>query len=314
MALPAVRVLRCRQYGQLADKPYCVAFAVPDKGHPFVRSCGPQQPIGVAEDDMGFCHHLDSPAFELFHGLPHIGNFEIEKRPRCSPFQQQPQAIKIEEQQPGRVKHGRGLDGKQLGIERRRPLEVAGVLSYLNQPHGPCLPDTLELSILLNRGGADKGQGSHWQGALPAGQRGQPRIARLEIMTPPIQQPVQIHSRRRIAAAAITDAVLILVFAAVGRDAHQRGDVVAGVFLTAWPFLAGAALGWVASRAWRHPLSVRRAGLAVWLGALAGGMALRLLTNQTVVLPFIIVALLSLGLLLVGWRLAWAGIRRLRKT
>ncbi|MDQ0923515.1 peptidoglycan/LPS O-acetylase OafA/YrhL [Pseudarthrobacter sp. W1I19] len=133
-------------------------------------------------------------------------------------------------------------------------------------------------------------------------------------MTPSIQRPVPSLSLRRIAAAAITDAVLILVFAAVGRDAHQRGDVVAGVFLTAWPFLAGAALGWLASKAWRNPLAVRRAGLSVWLGALAGGMVLRLLTNQTVVLPFIIVALLNLGLLLVGWRLAWAGARRFRKN
>jgi peptidoglycan/LPS O-acetylase OafA/YrhL len=133
-------------------------------------------------------------------------------------------------------------------------------------------------------------------------------------MMPPHQRPVPVLSKRRVAAAATTDAVLILVFAAVGRDAHQRGDVVAGVFLTAWPFLAGAALGWVASKAWRNPFSVRRTGLAVWLGALAGGMALRLLTNQTVVLPFVIVALLSLGLLLVGWRLALAGARRLRKT
>jgi peptidoglycan/LPS O-acetylase OafA/YrhL len=133
-------------------------------------------------------------------------------------------------------------------------------------------------------------------------------------MTPPIQRPVQALSKGTIAAAAVTDAVLILVFAAVGRDAHQRGDVVAGVFLTAWPFLAGAALGWLASKAWRNPLAVRRTGLAVWLGALAGGMVLRLLTSQTVVLPFIIVALLSLGLLLVGWRLVWAGARRLRKN
>jgi peptidoglycan/LPS O-acetylase OafA/YrhL len=133
-------------------------------------------------------------------------------------------------------------------------------------------------------------------------------------MTPPIQQPVPVRSTGHIAAAAVSDAVLILVFAAVGRDAHQRGDVVAGVFLTAWPFLAGAALGWLASKAWRNPFSVRRTGVAVWLGALAGGMVLRLLTNQSVVLPFIIVALLSLGLLLVGWRLAVAGVRRRRKT
>lgn len=133
-------------------------------------------------------------------------------------------------------------------------------------------------------------------------------------MTPSMHRTRPSSPGRLAAAAAIADAVLILVFAAIGRDAHQRGDVVAGVLLTAWPFLAGAALGWLAARAWRNPLSVRRTGLAVWIGALAGGMVLRLLTGQTVVLPFIIVALLSLGLLLVGWRLAWAGVRRLRSA
>jgi hypothetical protein len=114
------------------------------------------------------------------------------------------------------------------------------------------------------------------------------------------------------AAAAVADLVLILVFAAVGRDAHQRGDVVSGVLLTAWPYLAGAAAGWLAARAWRDPLSVRRSGLAVWLGSLVGGMLLRAVTGQTVVLPFVIVALLSLGVLLVGYRLIIAGVRRRR--
>lgn len=114
------------------------------------------------------------------------------------------------------------------------------------------------------------------------------------------------------AAAAVADLALILVFAAVGRDAHQRGDVVSGVLLTAWPFLAGAAAGWLAARAWRDPLSVRRSGLAVWLGSLVGGMLLRAVTGQTVVLPFVIVALLSLGVLLVGYRLIIAGVRRRR--
>ena len=111
-------------------------------------------------------------------------------------------------------------------------------------------------------------------------------------------------------AAALADTVLILVFAAVGRDAHQRGDVVTGVLLTAWPFLAGAAIAWAVARAWRAPLSVRRAGLAVWLGSVAGGMALRAVTGQTVVLPFVIGALLSLGLLLLGYRWLLAGLRR----
>ncbi|MFD5277805.1 DUF3054 domain-containing protein [Pseudarthrobacter sp. NPDC058362] len=106
-----------------------------------------------------------------------------------------------------------------------------------------------------------------------------------------------------VAAVALTDAVLIMLFAAVGRGAHERGDVVAGVLLTAWPFLAGAAIGWLASRAWLHPLKVRWAGVVIWLCSLAGGMLLRALTGQTVVLPFVIVAFLSLGVLLLGYRL-----------
>jgi peptidoglycan/LPS O-acetylase OafA/YrhL len=124
--------------------------------------------------------------------------------------------------------------------------------------------------------------------------------------------PVKPSSARLAAAAALSDVVLILVFAAIGRDAHQRGDVVAGVLLTAWPFLAGAAAGWLASRAWRDPFSVRRAGLGVWLGSLVGGMLLRSATGQTVVLPFIVVALLSLGVLLLGHRLLLAAVRRRR--
>lgn len=114
--------------------------------------------------------------------------------------------------------------------------------------------------------------------------------------------------------AALADAFLILVFAAVGRDAHQRGDIFTGVLLTAWPFLAGAALGWLAFRLWRRPLAVRPAGLAVWIGAVVGGMLLRLLTGQTVVFAFVVVAFLSLGLLLVGYRLLLAGYCRFTRA
>ncbi|WP_192815789.1 DUF3054 domain-containing protein, partial [Arthrobacter sp. TB 26] len=103
--------------------------------------------------------------------------------------------------------------------------------------------------------------------------------------------------------AGCADAALILIFAAVGRDAHQRGDVISGVLSTAWPFLVGAAVSWLALRLWRSPLALWPAGVAVWLGAVTVGMLLRAVTGQTVVLPFVIVALLSLGLLLLGYRL-----------
>ncbi|MBT2531371.1 DUF3054 domain-containing protein [Arthrobacter sp. ISL-48] len=129
-------------------------------------------------------------------------------------------------------------------------------------------------------------------------------------MIPETRQPSTSSRSLAVAGAALADAVLILLFAAIGRDAHQRGDAITGVLFTAWPFLAGAALAWAAARVWRAPLAVRKAGLPVWLGAVAGGMVLRALTGQTVVIAFVIVALVSLGLFLFGYRLLLTGLRR----
>jgi hypothetical protein len=132
--------------------------------------------------------------------------------------------------------------------------------------------------------------------------------------TPPLPRPAATGpaqaARRTAVLAACADAALILLFAAIGRDAHQRGDVVTGVLATAWPFLAGAAVSWLALRIWRSPLALWPAGVGVWLGAVTVGMLLRAVTGQTVVLPFVIVALLSLGLFLLGYRLLAAVIRR----
>ncbi|MEE9096031.1 DUF3054 domain-containing protein [Pseudarthrobacter phenanthrenivorans] len=126
-------------------------------------------------------------------------------------------------------------------------------------------------------------------------------------------KPAKSTSVKAVLAAAAVDILLILAFAAIGRDAHHREEPVLGVLQTAWPFLAGAAAGWVASRTWRAPLSLVRAGVPVWLGSLVGGMLLRALTAQTVVLPFIIVATLALAVFLLGYRLLVAGFGRLRK-
>jgi hypothetical protein len=126
-------------------------------------------------------------------------------------------------------------------------------------------------------------------------------------------KPATRGPQRAMIAAALSDAFLILVFAAIGRDAHQRGDIVTGVFLTAWPFLAGAAIAWFAGRAWRHPLSMA-SGVVIWLGAVAGGMVLRALTGQSVVFAFVVVALLSLALFLLGYRALVALVRRLRRS
>ncbi|WP_420178144.1 DUF3054 domain-containing protein [Paenarthrobacter sp. TA1.8] len=102
--------------------------------------------------------------------------------------------------------------------------------------------------------------------------------------------------------AAIADLLLILVFAAIGRDAHARGDIISGAFATAWPFLAGAAIAWVVTRAWGAPLAVWPSGVSIWIGAVLVGMLLRAVTGQTVVVPFVLVALISLGVFLLGYR------------
>lgn len=102
--------------------------------------------------------------------------------------------------------------------------------------------------------------------------------------------------------SAIADVLLILVFAAIGRDAHARGDIISGAFITAWPFLTGAALAWMAIRAWRAPLAVWPTGVLVWISVVLVGMLLRAATGQTVVLPFVLVASISLGVFLLGYR------------
>jgi hypothetical protein len=105
-----------------------------------------------------------------------------------------------------------------------------------------------------------------------------------------------------IALAAALDAVLVLVFALTGRTSHAEALDPAGLWGTAWPFLLGAAVGWLAIRAWRAPLAVWPTGVVVWFSAVVLGMLLRAATGQGTAVAFIIVATLTLALLLVGWR------------
>jgi hypothetical protein len=113
-----------------------------------------------------------------------------------------------------------------------------------------------------------------------------------------------------VVVALVVDAVLVVVFAVVGRSSHAEGLDVAGVWGTAWPFLAGLGVGWLTARAWRHPLAVWPTGVIVWATTLVVGMLLRLATGQGTAVAFIVVAMLTLAVLLLGWRaIAWAAIR-----
>ncbi|QBE47903.1 DUF3054 domain-containing protein [Leucobacter triazinivorans] len=117
-----------------------------------------------------------------------------------------------------------------------------------------------------------------------------------------------------IAFAAVCDALLVTLFAGIGRSEHERAATLAGLLETAWPFLAGLAIAWCATFAWRRPLSVMRTGIPLWIGSVAIGMVLRALTGAGTALPFVIVATLTLGAFLLGWRALAALIARLRRA
>ena len=116
-------------------------------------------------------------------------------------------------------------------------------------------------------------------------------------------QPEQ-NPTRGAALAFAADAACVLIFVAIGRRNHAEGVTLAGVAVTAWPFLAGLTVGWLVMRAWRAPAAVRPTGIGVWLSTVAIGIGLRAVTDAGIALSFIAVATAFTGVLLVGWRAA----------
>ena len=107
------------------------------------------------------------------------------------------------------------------------------------------------------------------------------------------------------------DVIGVLVFCAVGRRSHDEGLNIGGVATTAWPFLAGTVVGWLASRGWRQPTAVVPTGVSVWLCTVVVGMVLRKASSAGVAASFVVVAASVTAFLLLGWRtLAGMALRR----
>jgi peptidoglycan/LPS O-acetylase OafA/YrhL len=118
--------------------------------------------------------------------------------------------------------------------------------------------------------------------------------------------------KNRALPALAADLACVIAFAAVGRRNHAEGLTITGLAETAWPFLTGTLVGWLAGRGWRRPTAVVPTGVAVWLCTVVVGMALRKATGAGIALSFVAVATAATALLLLGWRAAVTGLGRRR--
>lgn len=115
---------------------------------------------------------------------------------------------------------------------------------------------------------------------------------------------------RLLFVTAAADAVAVTAFAAIGRASHDESSPVLGVLGTAWPFLAGAAAGWVLSLSRDVSPRTVRGGIPVWAGAVALGMAIRAATGRGTPVSFVIVTTVVLATFLLGWRAVAAAVSR----
>jgi hypothetical protein len=106
----------------------------------------------------------------------------------------------------------------------------------------------------------------------------------------------------RIAALAFAaDVTAVVVFAAVGRTSHgETGDLL-GLLGTAAPFLVGLAAAWTTPTVRAAPTGWR-AGTAVLAGTVVLGLLLRAGFTGRLPLTFAVISLVSLAVLLLGWR------------
>ena len=125
---------------------------------------------------------------------------------------------------------------------------------------------------------------------------------------PSVVDPVR---SRRAARAVVLDVVAVLVFVAIGRRSHGETDALTAVGDTAWPFLAGLAVGWAAFLALRLEPESARAGLLVTASTVVVGMLLRAFVAGEGTAPtFVVVATCFLALFLLGRRVLVARVAR----
>lgn len=122
-----------------------------------------------------------------------------------------------------------------------------------------------------------------------------------------------MNTRRMWISLLIADLLLVVIFAALGRRTHAEGLDLPGILGTAAPFLVGLLVFSGIATVWREPNRLWPHGIIVWIGTVALGLTLRVVFGDTAAVPFIIVALIVLGVFLLGRR-SLAGLLMRRKV
>jgi hypothetical protein len=100
----------------------------------------------------------------------------------------------------------------------------------------------------------------------------------------------------------VIDFVLVMAFVLIGRRSHDESDTFVGLLTTAWPFLSGLAIGWLSIVGVRWGFVTYRSGAVIWVATVVVAMLLRISSGQGIATSFVIVALIVLGVFLLGWR------------
>lgn len=109
-------------------------------------------------------------------------------------------------------------------------------------------------------------------------------------------------SRLRVPALVlVADMVAVVVFAAIGRASHGE-DGLAGLAATAAPFLVGAIAAWATPWARSAPVGVRAGVLTVGVTAVVGLLLRWGFTGYPPPWTFAVVTVVSLAVLMLGWR------------
>jgi hypothetical protein len=105
-------------------------------------------------------------------------------------------------------------------------------------------------------------------------------------------------NQRAAVTTAIVDAVAVVVFVVVGQRNHDGSSDIYGIINLAAPFLIALGTSWAILRTWRRSFN-RASFVATWAITVVGGLFLRrVIFDRGIAIAFIIVAVISLGLLL----------------